>query len=492
MSKHTFIAFDLGATSGRTIAGTLENGKITMEEMTRFPNGIIGLLDHFHWDIVGIFNILKDSLATCAKADLNPESIGIDTWGVDFGFLGEDGALLGTPYAYRDPHTTGMMEEYFKLKPSKRVYELTGIQFMQFNSLFQLYTLKRNGCSVLKNAKDLLFLPDLLNYLFTGVKKAEFTIATTSQMLNPATMQFDKELFDAMQVPISLMQDLVLPGVKLGPLTDAIAKETGLGKVPVVTVASHDTGSAIAAVPAEGDNWAYLSSGTWSLMGIETKKALINDTTFNMNFTNEGGVEGTFRFLKNITGMWLLEQCRKDWNVTKKYSYAEIDQLCNESAPFASFVDPDAPDFMNPESMSDAIQNYCRNTNQPVPESVGALSRCIFESLAMKYRYVLDQLRRVSPHPIDKLHVIGGGSKNSQLCQYTANAIGIPVIAGPTECTAMGNLLVQAMALGYLKSLADIREVVRNSVQTETYQPQEVSEWEAAYQKYLTVTGLRK
>lgn len=489
MSKHTFIAFDLGATSYRTIAGTLEDGKISMEEVSRYPNGIIGMLGHYHWDIVSIFNNLKDSLSICARKGLKPESIGIDTWGVDFGFLGEDGALMGIPYAYRDPHTIGMMEEYFKLLPSSRVYELTGIQFMNFNSLFQLFTLARNNCSALKNAKDLLFLPDLLNYLFTGVKKAEFTISTTSQMLNPATMQFDKELFDAMGVPMSLMQDVVLPGVKLGLLTDPIAKETGLGKVPVVTVASHDTGSAIAAVPAEGDNWAYLSSGTWSLMGIETKKALINDTTFNMNFTNEGGVEGTFRFLKNITGMWLLEQCRKDWG---DISYKEIDQLCNTSMPYVSFVDPDAPVFANPDSMEDAIKNYCRETGQPVPEGVGPIARCIFESLAMKYRYVLDQLRNVSPHPIDKLHVIGGGAKNLQLCQYTANVIGIPVIAGPTECTALGNLLVQAMGLGYLKSLADIREVVRNSVETKTFQPQDTEIWNAAYQKFLRVTGLKK
>ncbi|MBQ7213473.1 MAG: rhamnulokinase [Bacteroidales bacterium] len=489
MSKHTFIAFDLGATSYRTIAGTLEDGQISMEEISRFPNGIVGVLDHYHWDIVSIFNNLKESLAICARKNIKPESIGIDTWGVDFGFLGEDGALLGLPYAYRDPHTVGMMEEYFKLLPSKRVYELTGIQFMNFNSLFQLFTLNRNKCSALKHAKDLLFLPDLLNYLFTGVKKAEFTISTTSQMLNPATMQFDKELFDAMGVPISLMQPVVLPGTKLGLLTDSIARDTGLGKLPVVAVASHDTGSAIAAVPAEGDNWAYLSSGTWSLMGIETRQALINDTTFNMNFTNEGGVEGTFRFLKNIPGMWLLEQCRQDWG---DISYKEIDAACNASMPYESFVDPDAAVFANPDSMEDAIKNYCRETGQPIPEGIGPIARCIFESLAMKYRYVLDQLRNVSPHPIEKLHVIGGGARNLQLCQYTANVIAIPVIAGPTECTAMGNLLVQAMGLGYLKSLAEIREVVRNSVKTTTFIPKDTEIWNAAYKKFLRVTGLKK
>jgi rhamnulokinase len=489
MSKHTFIAFDLGATSYRSIAGTLENGKVSTQEMTRFPNGMLQMFNNFHWDVFQIFESLKQSLATCAKAGLKPESVGIDTWGVDFGFLGEDGRVIGIPFAYRDPHTNTIMPEYFKLVPSEKVYGLTGIQFLQFNSLFQLYALKKNNVAVLNAAKDLLFMPDLLNYLFTGVKKAEFTIASTSQMLNPATMQFEKQLFDAMNVPMSLMQELVLPGTFLGPVTDGIAKETGIGKVPFVTVASHDTGSAIAAVPAEDEKFAYLSSGTWSLMGIETRKALISPETFKMNFTNEGGVEGTFRFLKNITGMWLLEQCKKEWEKSKDYSYSEITSMAQAEKPFRCFVDPDAPDFMNPENMVEAIQGYCKKTGQSVPGTVGELARCIFDSLAMKYRFVLDQLRSVSPHQINKLHVIGGGSKNALLCQFTANAIGIPVVAGPAEGTAYGNILVQAMAMGHVKSLAEIRQIVRNSVETTTYAPADVAAWEAAYRKFSEVTA---
>jgi rhamnulokinase len=490
MNPHTFIAFDLGATSGRAIAGTLADGKMTMEEIARFNNSMITVGEHFHWNILGIFDILKNSLKSCAtEGKYQPESIGIDTWGVDFGLLAGDGSLLGEPYAYRDPHTTGMMDEFFKLVPREKVYELTGIQFMQFNSLFQLFTMKRNCSSLLAAAKDLLFLPDLLNYLFTGVKKAEFTIASTSQMLNPKTMTWAKELFDAFGAPLSLMQEMVLPGAVVGRLTDNIAKETGIGKIPVIAVASHDTAAAIAAVPAEGENWAYLSSGTWSLMGIETKKALIDKETEAMNFTNEGGVEGTFRFLKNITGMWLLEQCRKDWSSQKDYSYTELVDMAKAEKPFRYFVDPDAPDFMNPESMADAIKKYCSRTGQTSPETAGQYVRCIFESLAMKYRYTLDLLKRVSPHSIEKLHVIGGGSRNAYLCQFTANAIGMPVIAGPAEGTAMGNLLVQAMALGYLKSLAEIRQVVRNSVVTETYQPQDVDQWNKAYRQFLAVIG---
>ena len=467
----TFIAFDLGATSGRAIAGTLAGSKIEMEEISRFSNGIIPVGDHFHWNILGIYNILKNSLKTCAQeGKYKPESIGIDTWGVDFGLLAADGSLLGEPYAYRDPHTNGMMEEYFKLVPREKVYDLTGIQFMQFNSLFQLFAMKRNGSSLLEAAKDLLFLPDMLNYLFTGVKKAEFTIASTSQMLNPKTMTWANELFDAFGAPVSLMQEIVLPGTIVGKLSDAIAKETGIGKIPVVAVGSHDTASAIAAVPAEGENWAYLSSGTWSLMGIETRKPLVNKETEEMNFTNEGGIEGTFRFLKNITGLWLLEQCRKEWE-HENLSYDRLMDMAKAEETSQSFVDPDAPDFMNPENMVEAISNYCSRTGQKAPETIGQFVRCIFESLALKYKYTLDLLKKVSPHPIEKLHVIGGGSKNAYLCQLTANATGIPVIAGPAEGTAMGNLLVQAMALGHISSLADIRKVVRNSVETQTYLP---------------------
>ena len=487
MKSHTFIAFDLGATSGRAIAGTLADGRITMEEISRFNNGMIPVGEHFHWNILGIYNILKNSLKTCVQeGKFQPESIGIDTWGVDFGLLAEDGSLLGEPYAYRDPHTNGMMEEYFKLIPREKVYDLTGIQFMQINSLFQLFAMKRNGSSLLASARDLLFLPDLLNYLFTGVKKAEFTIASTSQMLNPKTMTWTKELLDAFGAPLSLMQEIVLPGAIVGLLSDAINRETGIGKIPVVAVGAHDTASAIAAVPAEGENWAYLSSGTWSLMGIETRKPLIDEETEAMNFTNEGGVEGTFRFLKNITGLWLLEQCRKDWE-QENYSYEQLVDMAKAEKPFRRFVDSDAPEFMNPENMVKAICDYCNRTGQTAPENTGQTVRCIFESLAMKYRYTIELLKRVSPHPIEKLHVIGGGSRNAWLCQFTANAIGMPVVAGPAEGTAMGNLLVQAMALGYLGSLADVRQVVRNSVETETYLPQNVAEWDKFYGQFRNI-----
>jgi rhamnulokinase len=487
MNSHTFIAFDLGATSGRAIAGTLDDGKLHTEEISRFENHMITVGDHSHWNLLGIYDILKNSLRECAlEGKYKPESIGIDTWGVDFGLLAEDGTLLCEPYAYRDPHTNTAIQDYSKLTPLDKVYELTGIQFMQFNSLFQLFTLKKNNSPLLKTAKDLLFLPDLLNYLFTGVKKAEFTIASTSQMLNPNTMTWAGELFDAFGAPLSLMQDIVLPGTVVGNISDTVAKETGIGKIPVVAVSSHDTAAAIAAVPAEGENWAYLSSGTWSLMGIETKKPLINKETLEMNFTNEGGVEGTFRFLKNIAGMWLLEQCRKDWG-PKNHSYQGLVDMAKNEKPFQFFVDPDAPEFMNPENMVQAIKDYCVKTGQKTPESIGQVVRCIFDSLAMKYRKTLEFLKKVSPVPVEKLHIIGGGAKNTYLCQLTANATGMPVIAGPAEGTAIGNLLVQAMALGYLKSLAEIRRVVRNSIETTTCLPEDTEAWNKAYADYLKI-----
>jgi rhamnulokinase len=486
MKKHLFLAFDLGATSGRSIAGTLTGDQLEMKELTRFPNAMITVRGHLHWDIFSLFDHLKEGLRAFRQAEgRDPDSIGIDTWGVDFGLLSADGSILGIPYAYRDSRTDGMMDEFFKLVPRKKVYELTGIQFMQFNSLFQLFAMKRANSSALNAATDLLFIPDLLNYLFTGVKKSEFTFATTSQMFNPKTRNWDKTLFDALGVDMKIMQDIVLPGTVIGKLSDDIRKETGAGAVPVVSVALHDTGSAIAAVPAEGENWAYLSSGTWSLMGIETREALINEKTEALNFTNEGGVEGTFRFLKNITGMWLLEECRKTWATKKNFSHPELENMAKDAKPFQCFVDPDAPDFMAPDDMPEAIRQYCKKTKQYVPASEAEIVRCIFDSLALKYRSVLDMLREVSPHPIEKLHVIGGGSKNLLLCQLTANAIGIPVLAGPSEATALGNIMVQAMAVGAVKSLAEIRQVIGKSVKPDVYTPQETAQWEVAYKRFV-------
>ncbi|MDR2937538.1 MAG: rhamnulokinase [Prevotellaceae bacterium] len=488
MAQHTFLAFDLGATSGRSILGTLENGKLHMQELTRFPNGPIQVGKHFHWNIFSLLENLKEGLRTCVKSGVTPTSVGIDTWGVDFGLLDKDGALLGIPYAYRDPHTNGMPEKYFAEKmPRREVYEATGIQVMNFNSIFQLFALKQNGSPLVDVAKSLLFIPDLLAYFLTGKKRCEFTFATTSQLFNPRTMQFEKKLLEAMGVSPELMQPLIMPGEEVGKLTAEVAEETGMAQIPLVAVGTHDTASAVLAVPAQGENFAYLSSGTWSLMGLESKKPIINDESYKFNYTNEGGVGGTIRFLKNITGLWLLERCKVEWAKHKDYTYPELVDMAKSEFPFRFFVDPDAPEFANPASMTKAIVAYCERTKQEAPATDAEFVRCIFDSLAMKYRYTLEKLKDFASHPIEKLHVIGGGAKNALLNQLTANAIGIPVMAGPAEATAIGNIMVQAMAAGCVKSVDEARAVIRASVQPDVYQPQDAEAWAAAFKKFLTV-----
>ena len=388
MEQISFLAFDLGATSGRSILGTLRDGKLQMKELTRFPNQILELGGHYYWNIFSLYEHLKAGMIACAKEGAKITSIGIDTWGVDFALIGEDGQILGMPLAYRDLHTTGAPEEYFaKVMPRKEVYDLTGIQVMNFNSLYQLYAMQRDHSSPLKAAVRALFMPDALSYMLTGKMATEYTIASTSQILNPRTKKMEAKLLEKMGVKGSLFGEVVPTGTVVGTLTDALAAETGLDKVPVVAVAGHDTASAVAAVPASDEKFAYLSSGTWSLMGIEVKDPVITDETAALNITNEGGVEGTTRLLKNITGMWILEQCIKEWKKEgAEYSYPEIVKMAGEATPFRSFIDPDDPSFANPPSMAAAIRNYCAASGQPVPQTHAELIRCIFESLALKYK----------------------------------------------------------------------------------------------------------
>lgn len=485
---HHFFALDLGATSGRSILGTLNEGKLELKELTRFPNKIIRVHDKYYWDIYALFEALKDGLKVAASLNITIDAIGIDTWGVDFVYLGEDGTLLSQPRSYRDPYTNGMPEEYFKILSRKEVYALTGIQIMNFNSIFQLYAAKREKFSPLAHAKDMLFIPDALSYLLTGKKVCEYTIASTSQLLNPRTKNFEPKLFKAMGIDPSLVQPIVMPGEIIGYVLEGISKECGIDKIPVIAVAGHDTGAAVAAVPAANENFAYLSSGTWSLMGIEVKEPIITDESYEMNFTNEGGVEGTTRFLKNITGMWLLEQCRKEWKAEgKSYTYAQIVELCNSVDSFVSLIDPDDACFANPESMTTAIAHYCQRTKQKAPVTDAEYVRCILESLALKYKYVLSCLQSMSPFAIANLHVIGGGSQNRLLNQMTANAIGMPVLAGPGEATAIGNIMIQAKGIGLVSSLQEIRNVIRQSVAIETFYPAEEELWNAAYQQFLVL-----
>ncbi|GHT42753.1 rhamnulokinase [Bacteroidia bacterium] len=488
MKTYNFLAFDLGATSGRSILGTLQDGRLALKELTRFPNKIIRIHDQYFWDLFALYESIKDGLqqvqgerlkvegfepSTLHPSPFTLDGIGIDTWGVDFVYVGDDGSLLSQPRSYRDPYTDGKPEDYFKLLSRKEVYNLTGIQIMNFNSIYQLYAAKSENFAPLKAAKNILFTPDALSYLLTGKQICEYTIASTSQLLNPRTKQFEPQLFEAMGIDPSIVLPIVMPGTVIGSLTDALCKETGLAKVPVIAVAGHDTASAVAGVPAENENFAYLSSGTWSLMGIEVREPIITDETCQLNFTNEGGVEGTTRFLKNITGMWLLEQCRKEWDAAgKKYTYTEIIALAESAAGFQSLIDPDHPTFANPESMTRAIADYCVRTKQSTPKTDAEFVRCIFSSLAAKYKETLDSLQKVAPFKIEKLHVIGGGSQNKLLNQFTANALGIPVIAGPSEATAYGNIMLQAKGLGIVESLQEMRTIIRNSVSLETFYPE--------------------
>jgi len=484
----TFLAFDIGASSGRGVLGELKDNALRIREVCRFPNGMIPVRGHLHWNIFNLFEHVKEGLRHCAEESDNlPASVGIDTWGVDFGLLARDGSILGLPYGYRDSRTDGAMESFFRKVPRERVYELTGIQFLQFNSLFQLEAMVRDMSPLLDVATDLLFIPDLLNYLLTGIRKTEFTFATTSQLYNPIKKDWEEELLSALGLPKSLMQKIAQTGVIIGETTAEISKETGLAPIPVIAVATHDTGSAVAAVPASGKDWAYISSGTWSLMGIEIEKPIINEQSLQLNFTNEGGVGGTFRFLKNIAGLWLLEECRRIWSKKRNRDYEDLMALAESARPFAALIDPDWSGFLNPPDMPEAIRRFCESTKQALPNSAGAMVRCILESLALKYRFVLDQLRQLYPEPIDRIHIIGGGVQNRLLCQYTANATALPVIAGPVEATAIGNVMVQALSAGCVKSLAEMREVIGRSFGLEKYEPQNAKEWGMSYNRFREI-----
>ena len=486
--KH-FFAVDLGATSGRTILGTLKEGRIELEEVTRFPNNLIQMHGHFFWDIYALYFEIIRGLQEVGRRGVEVTSIGIDTWGVDFVFVGKDGQLLRNPMAYRDPITFDAMDDYLKhVIARKDVYDVTGIQFMNFNSIFQLYAMRREQNSALEAAEKILFVPDALSWMLTGNAVCEYTIASTSQLLDPRTKQLDERLLQSLGLSRSKFGRMVQPGELIGALTAEVQQMTGLGPVPVYAVAGHDTGSAVAAVPAKDEQFAYLSSGTWSLMGIETKDAIINQTSYDRNFTNEGGIEGTTRFLKNICGMWLYERCRKEWpEEVRRLSHPELQGSAMQVEAFRSIINPDDPVFANPSIMIEAIQQYCRDTHQPVPETPAEICRCIFDSLALRYREVFLWLKEVAPFPIETLHIIGGGSLNKFLNQFTANSTGVTVLAGPQEGTALGNIMVQAKAAGAVSDIWNMRRIIADSIELVRFDPQDKDVWDAAYKKYLAI-----
>ena len=479
MSTEThYLAVDLGATSGRTILATFDGSKVDMREMTRFKHPMVPMGGHLYWDLPHLYNEILEGLRKVAAEGIEIQSVGIDTWGVDFAFFGKDGQPIGLPHCYRDEYTSGEMDRYFAHRmPSKQVYEKTGIQFMEFNSLFQLSAQRREDSDVLKAADKILFMPDALTYLLTGEAVCEYTIASTSQILNPVTGDLDEELLATLGLKRSQFGRLVQPGEVVGTLSAQAQKATGLGPVKVVAVAGHDTASAVVSVPAKDAHFAYLSCGTWSLLGIESPKPIITERSFQENFTNEGGIDGTTRFLKNICGLWLFERCRDDFYKDPvrfpgaPQGIKELTALCLES-DYDGIIFPDDELFAHPDSMTAAICEYCRRTGQKVPDTVADYLRCIYRSLALRYKEVVALLSEMGGFPIDSLNVIGGGSQNPYLMQFAADALGIPVICGPTEGTALGNSLVQLRADGKVGSLPEMRAISAASVALKTYFPQ--------------------
>ena len=470
--KKNFRAFDCGATSGRAVLATFTDGTFEMKEVYRFPSGIIELNGKYYWDILAIYDHFRKCLAQLGQEGVRIDSIGIDTWGVDFGFVADDGSLVGNPRAYRDPYTDGIPEEVFKTVSREDLYGATGIQIMNFNSIFQLYAQTKEGFAPLRCADKVLFIPDLLSYMLTGNKVCEYTIASTSGMMDQTSRQFNEALLEKLGIRTDVLLPITQPGAVIGTLRKEIAHACGVGEVPVIAVAGHDTASAIAAVPAADEKFAYLSSGTWSLMGIETPAPIINAESTRLNFTNEGGIDGTTRFLKNITGMWILEQSRKVWATEgRTYNYGEMEKMARSEAGFPGRINPDDPRFAAPVNMVDAIDSYLRATGQPVPETDAQYISCIYHSLANRYKEVVDMLQNFAPFPIEKLHVIGGGSANDTMSQWTADALGIPVVAGPTEATAIGNLMIQARAAGLVKDRWDMRRMIAKVFSVKTFYP---------------------
>ncbi len=484
-----YIAVDLGAESGRVMLGSVSKDRLVLEEVHRFSNGPIKEGGSIRWDFKMLLSEIKTGIGKAAKAAKKRVSgIGVDSWGSDFGLIGADGKLLENPYHYRDSRTEGVMEEAFKLMDKRDIYENTGLQFMPLNNLYQLLSMRIANSDVLAKAKHLIFTADLYSYHLCGRVYSEYTLASTSQMMDMRTSQWSKEIFDKLSLPIKIIPEIVKSGTVVGRLTEEVSKEIGCEPIDVIVVGSHDTASAVAAVPAgEGtpaNNWAYISSGTWSLMGVEVPEAIINDKTFEYQFTNEGGVENTIRLLKNIMGLWLVQECRQQWQGEGvDLSYRQITDIAEAAVPFAAHIDPDYSGFFSPGNMPKRINEYLTETGQKPIDDKGQMIRVILESLAFKYRSVMEAIEDVTEESVETLHIVGGGIQNELLCQFTANAIGKKVITGPIEATAAGNILMQAKATGQIKSLAELREIVRNSFEPKEYQPQNSKLWDQQYEK---------
>ncbi|HPD31265.1 MAG TPA: rhamnulokinase family protein [Phycisphaerae bacterium] len=486
-----FAAIDLGAESGRVILGTVSDSKLELSDLHRFPNGPVQTLDELHWDVLRLWSEMKQGVGMAFQQASGLRGIGIDTWGVDFGLFARGNALLGNPFHYRDARTNGILDKAFSIVPRKEIFDHTGIQFMQFNSIFQLLAMKLANSPLLDAAETFLMMPDLFNFWFTGRKCCEFTNATTTQAYDPRAGAWAKALIEKLGIPTRIFPEIVPAGTVLGPVCKVVRDEIGIDQVPVIAPATHDTGSAVAAVPAVGDApWVFLSSGTWSLMGMEVTTPIINDKSLAYNFTNEGGVGGTFRFLKNIMGLWLVQESRRTWQKAgHDYSYAQLTDMAGAARPFLAVVNPDDVSFLPPGDMPARIAQFCRKTGQAAPSTPGETVRVCLESLALTYRQTLERIEACTGRRAEVIHVVGGGTQNKQLCQWTADATGRTVVAGPIEATAAGNVAIQAVATGVLPDLAAARKLIRQSFNLITYQPKDTTLWDEVYQSFLKVRG---
>lgn len=481
------LAIDLGASSGRGIVATLDNGKIELNEVHRFDNNGVNVRGTLYWDIVYLFNQIKTCMVNARLAG-GFDCIGIDTWGVDFGLVNEDGDLIGNPVAYRDARTDNILDEVFAEISRQDVYDRTGIQIINFNTLFQMYYMAKYKKNTLSSADKMMFIPDLLNYFLTGEKKIEYTVASTSQMINPYTRDWDKELLEQLHIPTDVLCDIVMPGTVVGQITSDICEELTVDPVDVVAVGSHDTASAVISVPTEEKDFVYISCGTWSLFGTELDEPLICPEGLASSYTNEGGYDGKIRFLTNIMGLWIINESRRTWiKQGNELSFPELVKLAEAAEPFKCFVDVDNAEFGKPGNMPKKIQEYCKATGQYVPQTIGEIARCIYESLALKYRHAFLNLMNITGKDYKSIHIVGGGTNAANLCQMTANACGVTVNAGPIEATALGNIAVQLIAKGEVADLAEARKIIKDSFDIKSYQPADTDSWNEAYDRFKAI-----
>ncbi len=486
MAKLKMLAIDLGASSGRGIIGSFDGNKLTLDVNHRFPSEPVTVAGTFTWDVLRIFHEIKNSIRKCAlSGDKDIKSIGIDTWGVDFGFIDRKGKLMANPVHYRDSRTEGIIDYADRFISKDELYNITGLQFMNFNTIYQLAASKRDEPVYVENADKILFMPDLLNYFLTGEKFAEYTIASTGAVLDARSRQISKNILNKFGIPETLFAPIVQAGHKVGKILPEILDDVGAIDADIVNVAAHDTASAVLAVPAKSDDFIFISSGTWSIMGSEVKEPIISEKSFAYNFTNEGGVENTIRFSKNITGLWLKEESKRQWaREGKDYTHDQLSDMALASKAFQSLIDPDEPMFSTPGNLPRRIAEYCKTTGQHVPENEGEIMRCIFESLALRYRYTVECIDEMKGHKTPFINIVGGGTREELLNQFAADACARPVYAGPVEATAMGNIAAQAIAAGEIKNVAEAREVIANSTEIKYYEPKNTEVWDEGYERF--------